>query len=576
VALLCRQSLRVRSGVDHGGGGGVSREQLVGPVVYGQHVPEEPPVPPADVADAALPFTNEADSGKFLVRLDNFTGPFDLLLQLIGKHKLDVTEVALHQVTDDFIAYIRAMGDDWDLGEASEFLLVAATLLDLKAARLLPAAEVEDEEDLALLEARDLLFARLLQYKAFKEAAAYIADLEGTGAKRWPRAVSMEPRYAEALPDLVLGVGVERLFKLALKQFTPKPGPPQVSIAHIHQVRVSVREHAALLRDRLRRAGSATFTMLVADCESTLEVVARFLALLELYREGLIDFEQPVSLDELTVRWIGGDAPDADLDIDDYEGSPPDPDATGGAAAESADDDDAVAEVAGHDGADESADDDDAVAEVAGHDGADESADDDDAVAEVAGHDGADESADDDDAVAEVAGHDGADESADDDDAVAEVPDFDGAAEFANHGVAAEAANRDVAVESADNDVAAVAVDHGAVAEVPDGDGVLAEAMDRGGVMVEVLDHDPAVEVPDDDDVTARSPDHGDVAVETTEHDEDPDDLWSEGSDESDGGDSAGSGLGKSGAGEFDSADRSGDLGGDEDDAEGSAVEERS
>jgi segregation and condensation protein A len=538
VALLCRQSLRVRSGVDHGGGGGVSREQLVGPVVYGQHVPEEPPVPPADVADAALPFTNEADSGKFLVRLDNFTGPFDLLLQLIGKHKLDVTEVALHQVTDDFIAYIRAMGDDWDLGEASEFLLVAATLLDLKAARLLPAAEVEDEEDLALLEARDLLFARLLQYKAFKEAAAYIADLEGTGAKRWPRAVSMEPRYAEALPDLVLGVGVERLFKLALKQFTPKPGPPQVSIAHIHQVRVSVREHAALLRDRLRRAGSATFTMLVADCESTLEVVARFLALLELYREGLIDFEQPVSLDELTVRWIGGDAPDADLDIDDYEGSPPDPDATGGAAAESADDDDAAAE--------------------------------------VAGHDGADESADDDDAVAEVAGHDGADESADDDDAVAEVPDFDGAAEFANHGVAAEAANRDVAVESADNDVAAVAVDHGAVAEVPDGDGALAEAMDRGGVMVEVLDHDPAVEVPDDDDVTARSPDHGDVAVETTEDDEDPDDLWSEGSDESDGGDSAGSGLGKSGAGEFDSADRSGDLGGDEDDAEGSAVEERS
>jgi segregation and condensation protein A len=295
----------------------VSPEQVVVPVVYGQQVSEEPVTPPDTVED----------SGKFLVRLDNFTGPFDLLLQLIGKHKLDVTEVALHQVTDDFIAYIRAMGDDWDLGEASEFLLVAATLLDLKAARLLPAAEVEDEEDLALLEARDLLFARLLQYKAFKEAAAFISDLEGTGAKRYPRAVSMEPRYAEALPDLVLGIGVERLFKLALKQFTPKPGPPQVSIAHIHQVRVSVREHAALLRDRLRRAGTATFTLLVADCESTLEIVARFLALLELYREGLIDFDQPVSLDELTVRWIGGDTPDSDLEIDDYEGTRPDPDA---------------------------------------------------------------------------------------------------------------------------------------------------------------------------------------------------------------------------------------------------------
>ncbi|XVU30570.1 segregation and condensation protein A [Actinoplanes sp. CA-054009] len=279
----------------------------------------------------------EDDSGKFLVRLENFTGPFDLLLQLIGKHKLDVTEIALHQVTDDFIAYIRAMGDDWDLGETSEFLLVAATLLDLKAARLLPAADVEDEEDLALLEARDLLFARLLQYKAYKEAAAHIAELELTGGKRWPRAVSMEPRYAEALPDLVLGIGPERLFKLALKQFIPKPGPPQVSIAHIHQVRVSVREHAALLRDRLRRAGAATFSLLVADCENTLEVVARFLALLELYREGLIDFEQPVSLDELTVRWIGGDAADVELDIDDYEGTKPtedEKDPTSGAAAD--------------------------------------------------------------------------------------------------------------------------------------------------------------------------------------------------------------------------------------------------
>ena len=408
------------------GVGSVSREQLVGPVVYGQHVLEEPATPasgdpagpgpaatgspatgtfsaagsvlaaggstpavggsvsapggsapapgmasdvtgsdvvtviadtggPLDAASApgAQPGDDptaeaapEADSGKFTVRLTNFTGPFDLLLQLIGKHKLDVTEVALHQVTDDFIAYIRGMGDDWDLGEASEFLLVAATLLDLKAARLLPSAEVEDEEDLALLEARDLLFARLLQYKAFKEAAAHIAELETTGARRWPRAVSLEPRYAEALPELVLGIGPERLFKLALKQFTPKPGPPQVSIAHIHQVRVSVREHANLIRERLRRAGTATFTLLVADCENTLEIVARFLALLELYREGLVDFEQPVSLEELTIRWIGGDRAAADLDIDDYEGSKPEPDtaATEPEAVEAEDPPDAAVE----------------------------------------------------------------------------------------------------------------------------------------------------------------------------------------------------------------------------------------
>ncbi|GLZ00749.1 hypothetical protein Acsp02_80010 [Actinoplanes sp. NBRC 103695] len=336
----------------------MSLDQVVGPVVYGQHVPSDPVAdavttdgadavtPDADAAvsvDAGAPdAAPEVDSGKFTVRLDNFTGPFDLLLQLIGKHKLDVTEVALHQVTDDFIAYIRAMGDDWDLDEASEFLLVAATLLDLKAARLLPAAEVEDEEDLALLEARDLLFARLLQYKAFKEAASHLSELETMGARRWPRAVAMELRYAEALPELVLGIGADRLFKLALKQFLPKPGPPEVSIAHIHQVRVSVREHATLLRDRLRRAGTATFTLLVADCENTLEVVARFLALLELYREGLIEFEQPVSLDELTVRWVGGDA-EVELDIDDYEGTPQPPEPEQPPEAESVTDEDIAA-----------------------------------------------------------------------------------------------------------------------------------------------------------------------------------------------------------------------------------------
>ena len=257
----------------------------------------------------------------FQVRLTNFEGPFDLLLQLIGKHKLDVTEVALHQVPDEFISYIRAMGDDWNLDEASEFLVIAATLLDLKAARLLPAATVEDEDDLALLEARDLLFARLLQYKAFKEAAAVIARLEAEGAKRWPRAVSLEPRYADALPELVLGVRPERLLALAIKAMTPRVAPT-VSIAHIHEVRVSVREHAVLLRSRLQRAGVATFRMLTADCESTLEVVARFLALLELYRENLVGFEQVQALGELTVRWTGGDGAGGELEIDEYAGAP--------------------------------------------------------------------------------------------------------------------------------------------------------------------------------------------------------------------------------------------------------------
>ncbi|GGM06979.1 hypothetical protein GCM10007977_005020 [Dactylosporangium sucinum] len=284
---------------------------------------------PVTEPDAALPTLPAASpeaaaSAGFQVRLANFTGPFDLLLQLIGKHKLDVTEVALHTVTDDFIAYIRGMGDDWDLDEASEFLVVAATLLDLKAARLLPSATVENEEDLALLEARDLLFARLLQYKAFKEAAAHIAGLEAVGSRRYPRSVTLEPRYAEALPDLVLGVGPQRLHKLALKAFTPK-APPVVSIAHIHMVRVSVREHANIVRDRLIEQREATFSALCIDCESTLEVVARFLALLELYRENLVSFEQAQALGELLVRWTGTDDADVSIEVEEYEGAPPPP-----------------------------------------------------------------------------------------------------------------------------------------------------------------------------------------------------------------------------------------------------------
>ncbi|MFC7550711.1 segregation and condensation protein A [Plantactinospora sp. GCM10030261] len=304
------------------------------PSAEGDSPPVEGDSPPAETVEGG-PEPGEAapvdGGGKFTVRLANFTGPFDLLLQLIGKHKLDVTEVALHRVTDEFIGYIRAMGDDWDLDEASEFLLVAATLLDLKAARLLPAAEVEDEADLALLEARDLLFARLLQYKAYKEAAGHIAGLEAVGSRRYPRAVSLEPRYAEALPELVLGIGPARLLKLAVKAMTPKP-VPVVSIDHVHQVRVSVREHAALLRDRLRDLGSASFGVLCADCESTLEVVARFLALLELYREGLVGFTQEQALGELTVRWTGPDDGGTELDIDEYAGTPSPPPAEGDGA----------------------------------------------------------------------------------------------------------------------------------------------------------------------------------------------------------------------------------------------------
>ena len=272
--------------------------------------------PPAEagVVDGA-----ERAGSEFHVRLENFQGPFDLLLNLIGRRQLDVTEIALSQVTDEFIAYISAAGPEWDLGRATEFLVVASTLLDLKAARLLPAAEVEDEEDIALLEARDLLFARLLQYRAYKLSAAHLAELLRRNARRYPRAADLEPRFAGLMPDVMLGISPARLADLAVEALRPKP-VEQVATEHVHTPRVSVREHMAILSARLRTGGSATFRALVADCGSTLEVVARFLGLLELYRDGSVGFEQAAALGELRVRWIaeatGGAEQEEDVSSD--------------------------------------------------------------------------------------------------------------------------------------------------------------------------------------------------------------------------------------------------------------------
>ena len=245
----------------------------------------------------------------FEVRLANFEGPFDLLLTLIAKHRLDVTEVALSRVTDEFLAHIRALGSSWDLGQATEFLVVAATLLDLKAARLLPSAEVDDAEDLALLEARDLLFARLLQYRAYKQVAAHLQTLERAQSRRFPRVLPLDPRFAELMPELLLRVTPEQLAKIAAEALRPKP-PPTVSIAHVHAARVSVREHASILRERLARSGQSTFRTLTQDCQHTVELVARFLALLDLYREGAVTFDQLAPLGELWVRWTGAVRPD--------------------------------------------------------------------------------------------------------------------------------------------------------------------------------------------------------------------------------------------------------------------------
>jgi segregation and condensation protein A len=288
---------------------------------------------PAVTAEPAPAVTADPAVG-FQVRLDLFEGPFDLLLGLIAKHKLDVTEVALSKVTDDFIGHIRAMGENWDLEQTTQFLVVAATLLDLKAARLLPSGDVEDEEDLALLEARDLLFARLLQYRAFKQVAAIFAERLAVESRRAPRTVGLEPQFANLLPELVLTVTPEQLAALAARAMAPKP-PPTVSIEHIHAPAVSVREQAAVIVDRLRRTRSATFRSLVADADGTLVVVARFLALLELFREAAVAFEQLTPLGELTVRWTGSDQGEVGVTDEFDEGaSPGDEDPSAGQQAQ--------------------------------------------------------------------------------------------------------------------------------------------------------------------------------------------------------------------------------------------------
>ncbi|MFF8017529.1 segregation/condensation protein A [Streptomyces sp. NPDC007929] len=280
--------------------------------------------PPAGVAEAVGASSSAPPAGEgFRVRLANFEGPFDLLLQLISRHKMDVTEVALSKVTDEFMAHIRAMGPDWDLDETTEFLVVAATLLDLKAARLLPAAEVEDEGDLALLEARDLLFARLLQYRAYKQIADIFSGRLDDEARRYPRTVGLEAHHAELLPDVVISIGAEGFAKLAVKAMQPRP-KPQVYVDHIHAPLVSVQEQARIVVARLRELGEAGFRDLVADTDDTLTIVARFLALLELYREKAVALEQETALGDLLVRWTGGDGDETPTVTDEFD-RPPEP-----------------------------------------------------------------------------------------------------------------------------------------------------------------------------------------------------------------------------------------------------------
>lgn len=301
-----------------------------------------PPTEPRLQGTLQTPSEDPLEDG-FHVHLDNFSGPFDLLLSLIAKHKLDITEIALAQVTDEFISYLRLTQDDTatadsyvggdsskNLGVASEFLLVAATLLDLKAARLLPQLEDEDEDALELLEARDLLFAKLLQYRAFKELAAVFLEKLETRTKFVPRAVSLEPRFAGALPPLVWKLTPEKLQLLAqsaLGILEPK-ATPVVQLDHLHNPRVSMADEIPFVLDFFARNPRTTFTELISDTSEPLSVVIRFLILLELYRDRVLDFTQTEPLHTLSLCFVGGKDYVPEFS-DEYTGTLPDKPRTG-------------------------------------------------------------------------------------------------------------------------------------------------------------------------------------------------------------------------------------------------------
>lgn len=261
-------------------------------------------VAPQLVAPELVAVPNRAE--PFRVSLDGFDGPFDLLLGLIAKHELDVTRIALAKVTDDFLAHLRRLEatGGWDLDRVTEFVVVAATLLDLKAARLLPRGEVEDAEDIAALEAREMLFVRLLQYRAYKRVAGTFAARFATEGVRVPAAVGAGPEFDDVLPAVLLGLDVHRFAELARRVFAPRP-PEVADTAHLHAPTVSVAEQTLLLAGMLRAAGSLTFTRIAADADSVAVVVARFLALLEMFRDGAVGFDQPDPLGPLTVSWSG-------------------------------------------------------------------------------------------------------------------------------------------------------------------------------------------------------------------------------------------------------------------------------
>lgn len=255
------------------------------------------------------PIEESENSSAFAVSLSNFEGPFDLLLSLISKHEVDITEVSLSRVTDDFIAYLKQLDEAEEMDQASEFLVIAATLLDLKIAGLLPRGEVVDAEDVALLEARDLLFARLLQYRAFKEISTWFNTSINIESDRIAREVRIEDRFKNQQPELVWSITAKDLARLAEETMRPRE-IPMVGLSHLHASRVSIREQAGIVVNLLRSSGNLTFFEIIREVTDRAVVVARFLSILELYRLDAVGFNQDNPLGELNLIWRGTDFDD--------------------------------------------------------------------------------------------------------------------------------------------------------------------------------------------------------------------------------------------------------------------------
>jgi segregation and condensation protein A len=252
------------------------------------------------------------DAHAFRVRVGGFDGPFDLLLDLIGRHELDVTELSLSIVTDEFLAHLEQLGDDVDLDQTSGFLVVGATLLDAKIAGLLPAGEVVDAEAVAMLEARDLLFARLLQYRAFKEASTWFEDALAVESTRHAHRGAVREQQLPPAPPPELPLDLAAFALLAAAALAPRP-EPTVGLDHLHGSAVGLREQAAEVVAMLRRGSAMSFLDLTGPAPARPVVIARFLAVLELHRLGAITFEQLDPLGALLVRWTAQDWDDTML-----------------------------------------------------------------------------------------------------------------------------------------------------------------------------------------------------------------------------------------------------------------------